>query len=390
MFVVVFSAVGAVILVIHLCLAAGVIRNMVLDARGDGAAGKAGVSAGVNAGPLVEVVVAVRDEAPTLPALLESLSAQTDGGCLFLFVEDRSGDGTAEMLDRFCASTGPRARVLHLTEQPEGLTGTQAALDAAFTECRGEVLLFTDGDCTCRPGWVSGFKRYFSDPRVGVVLGRVEVGAGGSFLSRFQAFEQPLINQYNLGAAGIGAPMGCFGNNMAVRADAIRGVGGFSRIGYAVTEDAALLSAVSALGTWKIRAATRAETTVRTAPKPAWRDYANQHARWNAGAFFSKDLRTRLGYSFIVFYLMACILALPFGFLDPRITLLGLNAFLCIGILGLLGGFYEGTGSRYFAILLPYLFVFGFFYSWVSLRALVRRPFEWKGAVLGPKRPGGG
>ena len=191
--------------------------------------------------------------------------------------------------------------------------------------------------------------------------------------------------------------MGCFGNNMAVRAEAVRTVGGFSRIGYAVTEDAALLAAVSATRKWRIRVCTSAETAVMTRPKSTWGSYINQHARWNAGAFFSRDPVTRLGYSFIVFYLMACILSLPFGLLDSTIALLGLNAFLCIGVLGFLGGLYPdrrpGAASRrarYYITFIPYLIFFGFFYSYVSLRALRGKPLEWKGAIVrasGKKKP---
>jgi hypothetical protein len=122
---------------------------------------------------------------------------------------------------------------------------------------------------------------------------------------------------------------------------------------------------------------------VITTPKARWIDYVNQHTRWNAGAFFSKDLQTRLGYGFIVGYLLFRVLALPFGFLDCRISLLGLNAFLSIGLLGFLGGLYDGKHKvRYFLLLPPYVLFFGFFYSVVSLRALIGRPFVWKGSLL--------
>jgi cellulose synthase/poly-beta-1,6-N-acetylglucosamine synthase-like glycosyltransferase len=186
----------------------------------------------------------------------------------------------------------------------------------------------------------------------------------------------------------MGLPMGCFGNNMAARAEAIRSFGGFSRLGYSVTEDAALLAALSRRPGTRVRVATGGETAVVTRPKERWTDFINQHTRWNAGAFFSRDFATRASYSFIVVYLVFCILALPFGVLDWRIALLSLNAFLSIGLLGFFGGFYAGKRRRlYYARLVPYVFFFGFFYSFVSLRALLRRPFEWKGSRIGPRTP---
>ena len=133
---------------------------------------RAGQSAG-RAG--AEVVVAVRNEEQTLPRLLESLRAQTAGDVRFLFVDDRSPDGTAHLLDEFCAAVGDRARVIHSDGEPRGLTGKQAALDLAFDRARGDVLLFTDGDCVVPPTWAEEMLGHFGDPRVGVVLGRIEL-----------------------------------------------------------------------------------------------------------------------------------------------------------------------------------------------------------------------
>ena len=375
-FLFIFAAAGLAILLLHLGLAFGILLNLKRSASRDraGASGRR---------PAAEVIVAVRNEAANLGPLLRSLREQDEPGCLFLFVDDKSTDETPEILREFCASMGGRARVICSTESPRGLTGKQTALDIAFADCRGEVLLFTDGDCILEKGWVRGIVDCFEMPEIDVVLGRVELQTDGSFLSRFQAFEQPLINQYNLGSAAMGLPTGCFGNNMAARSASIRSAGGFSRIGYSVTEDAALLSALSKRPGARVCVATDAQTVVRTRPKESWREYINQHTRWNAGAFFSRDIMTRAPYSFIVTYLIICMLALPFGILDWRIALLSINAFLSIGILGLAGGLYAGIRRGfYYARLIPYVVFFGFFYSYVSLRAILRRPFEWKGSMM--------
>ncbi len=375
-----FAAAGLVILLLHLGLSFGIFLNLRRSAS-------RARSAAQGRRPGAEVIVAVRNEAANLAPLLGSLREQDEPGCLFLFVDDNSTDGTPAILKEFCASMGGRARLFCSTEPPRGLTGKQAALDIAFAECRGEVLLFTDGDCVLEKGWVRGIVDCFHAPEIQVVLGRVELQTDGSFLSRFQAFEQPLINQYNLGSAAMGLPTGCFGNNMAARSASIRSIGGFSRIGYSVTEDAALLSALSKRPGARVCVATDACTVVRTRPKESWREYINQHTRWNAGAFFARDIMTRAPYSFIVAYLMFCIFALPFGILDWRIALLSLNAFLSIGLLGLAGGLYAGIRrGLYFARLVPYVVFFGFFYSYVSLRAILRRPFEWKGSRMGLRK----
>jgi cellulose synthase/poly-beta-1,6-N-acetylglucosamine synthase-like glycosyltransferase len=333
-----------------------------------------------------EVVVALRDEEVTLPTLLDSLRNQTCTDCLFLFVDDRSADATPRLLEEFCTEQGARARVIHKTTEPAVLTGKQAALDEAFLQVRGDVILLTDGDCTLPPAWVEEMLRHFDDPSVGVVLGRVELPPGRTFLGRFQAFEQPLLNQYNLGSAGVGLPTGCFGNNMALRARAVKDTGGFAALGYSVTEDALLLDAVARAGGWKVAVCSAETATALTRAQPTWREYVDQHTRWNAGGLFSPDLVTRLSYIFIVlFYLVGSLVVLPLGLLDWRVAVLSCNAFLSIGLLAAASGLYPGKRKLpYYALLLPNLLFFGLFYSAITVRAFLRRPFEWKGASLRP------
>jgi cellulose synthase/poly-beta-1,6-N-acetylglucosamine synthase-like glycosyltransferase len=377
-FLLVFAVMSAIILGFHIALAVGLIRNRRAESR-------LGASASGGDLPQAEVIVALRNEEKTVPRLLESLRAQTLKDCLFLFVDDRSTDATACLLDEFCAACGARARVIHNRQEPQGLTGKQAALDMAFTAARGAVFLFTDGDCQLPPAWAEEMVRHFREPGVGVVLGRIELPPGTSFLQRFQAFEQPLLNQYNFGSAGIGVPTGCFGNNMAVRASLVKEVGGFASLGFSVTEDAMLLDAVSRKGA-TVKACTSERAAAVTVAKTGWKDYIDQHTRWNAGAIFSSDPITRLSYTFVVLiYLVGSLLVLPLGLLDVRVPLLSINAFLSIGILAFLAGFDEGKDrARYFVQFLPFLLFFGFFYSFITVRAFLRRPFDWKGAELRP------
>jgi cellulose synthase/poly-beta-1,6-N-acetylglucosamine synthase-like glycosyltransferase len=372
-----FIVYSALMLLLHVALSAGIIANFLREGRGEGAE--------IAEHLCVEVVVAVRDEESCLPRLLDSLRGQTAADCLFLFVDDRSTDSTPRILDDFCASLGARARVVHASQEPHGLTGKQAALDLAFERARGDLLLFTDGDCWVPPGWAEEMRRHFlRDDRVGAVLGRIELPEGASFLARFQAFEQPLLNQYNFGSAGLGMPTGCFGNNLAVRAEALRSLGGFRSLGYSVTEDALLLNALCRAGRWKVRVCASDRAAVTTVAKTGWRDFVQQHTRWNAGALFSSDLLTRISYILVVLiYLVGSILVMPLGILDWRVPLVSLTTFLSIGLLAALAGLSPGTRkARYYGRFLFFLVFFVFFYGFITLRTFARRPFDWKGVSL--------
>jgi cellulose synthase/poly-beta-1,6-N-acetylglucosamine synthase-like glycosyltransferase len=380
-FLVAFAVLNVVVIGFHVALAVGLLRNLRAESRHVGSVPPEKLRP--------EVIVAVRNEEHSLPRLLESLLGQTRSDCLFLFVDDRSSDATGRILDDFCSKTGTQARVIHNRAEPVSLTGKQAALDLAFGQARGDVLLFTDGDCQLPATWAEELVGHFQEPAIGIVLGRIGLEEGPTFLGRFQSFEQPLLNQYNFGSVGMGVPTGCFGNNMAVRASAVKQIGGFRNLGYSVTEDALLLDAVNRKGGWKVRACTSLRSTATTLPKGTWRDFVNQHTRWNAGGLFSSDLITRCSYTLIVLiYLVGSILVAPLGLLDWRVPILSLGAFFCVGLLAAVGGFSEGVRrGTYFLRFLPYVIFFGFFYSFVTVRAFIRRPFEWKGTEVSPAGP---
>lgn len=102
--------------------------------------------------PLVSVVVAARDEARAVEAGMRSLLA-LEGRVEVVAVDDRSTDGTGEILDRLAADE-PRMRVVHLSELPPGWLGKNHALDVGARAARGRWLLFTDADVVMRPSTV--------------------------------------------------------------------------------------------------------------------------------------------------------------------------------------------------------------------------------------------
>ncbi len=101
-------------------------------------------------GPMVSIIVAARDEARGVGAAVGSLLAQEYPRLEVVAVDDRSADGTGEILDRLAAGD-PRLRVMHVRELPPGWLGKNHALAAGAAAASGEWLLFTDGDVVMAP-----------------------------------------------------------------------------------------------------------------------------------------------------------------------------------------------------------------------------------------------
>jgi glycosyltransferase involved in cell wall biosynthesis len=100
--------------------------------------------------PLVSAIIPARDEEANLPGCLASVCAQTYPNLEILVADDRSDDGTAEVVRKF-AARDPRVRLIHIDELPHGWTGKNHALHVASTEARGDSFWFLDADTRHHP-----------------------------------------------------------------------------------------------------------------------------------------------------------------------------------------------------------------------------------------------
>jgi len=107
--------------------------------------------AAAGAFPTLSVVVTARDEAAGIEATVRGLLTQRCPGLEVIVVDDRSTDGTAEILDRIAAEAGARRAappllVLHNDALPQGWLGKCHACHLGAGRARGGWILFTDGD----------------------------------------------------------------------------------------------------------------------------------------------------------------------------------------------------------------------------------------------------
>ena len=78
-------------------------------------------------GPLVSVICPARNEADAIEAATQTRLADPEPWMEFIFVDDRSDDATADILERECGHD-PRARVIRNVTLPEAVSYTHLTL----------------------------------------------------------------------------------------------------------------------------------------------------------------------------------------------------------------------------------------------------------------------
>lgn len=117
--------------------------------------------------PLVSVIIAARNEEPSIQAKLENVLASDypRDRVEILVGSDGSSDRTEEIVREFAAE----GVGLISFPQQQGKSAIQNGLAAAAT---GAILVFTDADCLFSPGALGCIVGNFADPGVGLVTAR--------------------------------------------------------------------------------------------------------------------------------------------------------------------------------------------------------------------------
>ncbi len=194
----------------------------------------------------VSVIIPVRDESASIETTAERLRQQQDVDLEMIFVNDRSVDGTAAILDRL-SDLDANIRVIHIETLADGWIGKCHALHAGAQQARGEWLLFVDGDTWLTPAVIAravqAAQRQHADhlslmprQRQATLLGKAAV------LILFMGMPDAMCKA-NRDKAGAG--LGAFN---LVRAEALAAIGGHAALRMEVLDDHQLARALYAAG----------------------------------------------------------------------------------------------------------------------------------------------
>jgi cellulose synthase/poly-beta-1,6-N-acetylglucosamine synthase-like glycosyltransferase len=270
--------------------------------------------------PFVSVIIAARNEKDTISRLLHCLSNQTYSHLEIIVVNDRSTDGTSQIIEEFQKTHSAVTR-LDIVEIPDDMPPKKNALRAGINASKGEILCLTDADCFPPPSWVEELVYFFHDD-VGVVAGYSPYhnsplhdktcGVLKKIFYQFIAYEEFRAALWSSGSIGWNLGWLCTGRNFSYRRKVYDEVNGFEQIKHSISgDDDLFLQLVRRQTDWKIRYIQSRESFVPTLPPPDFRSFVNQRTRhFSASKIFSIPMMM-----FFFFYHSANLLILLSPFL---------------------------------------------------------------------------
>ncbi|MCH8147553.1 MAG: glycosyltransferase [Planctomycetes bacterium] len=100
-----------------------------------------------NPAPRVSVLVAAKDEEDNIETCISTLLEQDYPDFEIIAIDDRSTDGTSEILRGMAQRAGEKLQVVTVTQLRAGWFGKNNAMRAGVSVASGKWLCFTDADC---------------------------------------------------------------------------------------------------------------------------------------------------------------------------------------------------------------------------------------------------
>lgn len=238
----------------------------------------------------ISVVICARNEVENLSKYLPTVLAQDYPDFEVIVVNDRSWDGTSDLLSVF-AKKYDRLKIVTITDGDKFIAGKKFAVSMGIKAAANEWLVFTDADCSpASPNWLRGMQQPI-DPHTELVLGYSPYFKRKSLLNCLIRFETFFTAVNYLSFALKGMPYMGVGRNMAYKKSLFFKSKGFAAHMHIPSGDDDLFVNANAN---KHNTAIRInkETQVWSEPKTSFISYLRQKKRHNgAGKLYKSKHR---------------------------------------------------------------------------------------------------
>ncbi|SFH35532.1 Glycosyltransferase, catalytic subunit of cellulose synthase and poly-beta-1,6-N-acetylglucosamine synthase [Pontibacter chinhatensis] len=261
----------------------------------------------------ITVIIPVRNEAENILHLLRDLERQRYPRELLevLVIDDHSDDETATLVEEFILASGLQAKYLQL-ENYVKYKGKKAAVQVGVEQARGELLVFTDGDCRVGPEWLRSYAFVYETEQPYFISGPVSFHNTHTHFERMQLVEFSSLIGIGGASIALGQPNMCNGANLAYRKDIFERVGGFAgNETIASGDDEFLLHKVHQAFPERVKFLKSPEAIIYTSARKTLISFVQQRVRWASKWKFYQNLPVQLVALSVFLVNLLLFLAIP-------------------------------------------------------------------------------
>jgi len=192
--------------------------------------------------PKLTIVIPAHNEAHSIEKAVESRLDDDYPYLEFILIDDRSTDGTSEIIDKIAARDS-RVTSIHIRELPEGWLGKVFAMQRGVSEATGDWFLFSDADVHVKRGTLKRAISYCETRNVDHLTILPEIWPRTFFVDLlFSIMVRHVYFKMRVWAIGrkrLSASGGIGAFNL-VRRTAFERINGFYRLKLAILDDVAL------------------------------------------------------------------------------------------------------------------------------------------------------
>lgn len=342
--------------------------------------------------PYVSIIVPAKNEEKMIGRCLDSLINQDypKNKYEIVIINDRSTDKTQEVIKLY-QEKHSIIKSIEIKENLSGLTGKQNAVNEGLKICKGEIIMNIDADCIAKPKWIKNTVSCFT-PKTGLVMGFNITYNDRNSLSVFaelQALDMLFLLDSASGSIGVGVHSGCAGSNIAYRKSVLDDEN-FQKLGFTITEDTAVIHAVSKNPNWDVAVMYDKDAMVMTPAEVSWRRFIAQRIRWTLGGLTTKSwILIPLYLAFL--YHLSLIILIPLAFFINSLQISVLLSFSIKAFIDFVRC-WQVCKSFNRLDLLKFFMLYEFFMIFYSVLigfiSLFVREIEWKGDIYNISKKG--
>lgn len=237
----------------------------------------------------VSVLIPFRNESDNILHNLQSIENQDYPKDKFevIYINDSSTDDSLTKLKN--ADKSSNIKIISVPEDFMLNAHKKRAVRFAIENCRGEIIVTTDADCSHKKNWLKILLSSY-DKETGFISGPIEFIKGGKFFDKIQRIEFAGLILSGAGLIGINKPAICNAANASYKKKAYKSSGGFDdNLNLSSGDDEILMQKIWKKGKYKIKFCKQRDAVVTSLPNKSLHDFYHQRKRWASKGLFYTD-----------------------------------------------------------------------------------------------------